>query len=308
MTVPAEAQAAVIERASGVRSRTGVPLAALTTFAIGGPVACLAEPDSPAELGRLLQFLSAEGIPWRILGAGSNILAADEVHPGCVIRLGRGLRYVHPCGGGVFRVGGAMALMSLSRELSEGGFAGLEFAGGIPASLGGAVRMNAGAHGAEMASVLRSLTVYEQGELHEYAAAALPFSYRHSGLSEQAIVVEATIALTPGDPRTSRELRAKHLAYRKETQPLSLPSAGSVFRNPDPHHPAGRLIEACGLKGARSGGARISELHGNWIVNEGRTAAARDVQTLIARCQTAVREQHGFELHPEVVWWPPLQS
>jgi UDP-N-acetylmuramate dehydrogenase len=252
----------------------------------------------------LLAWLDAEGVSWRVLGNGSNLLIDDAGIETCVIRLGKGFRFLREAAAGEFVVGGATSLMTISRELSDRGYSGLEFAGGIPASLGGAVRMNAGAHGGEMAQVLHSVTaVHGRGETVTLNAADLRFAYRHSELPPGAIVTEARLTLTPGDAQRSAELRAKFLAERKARQPLTVPCAGSIFKNPPGSKSAGALIESTGLKGTWNGGAQVSELHANWIVNPKRTATAAEVLQLITKCQEQVLAQHGVELHPELVVW-----
>lgn len=292
--------AAELERVSGVRVRAQVLGSTVTTYAIGGPLQYLVEPDSCEQLAAVQRFLSEHGEAARVLGAGSNLLINDGGVPGWVIRLGRGLRGCEALGGGRFRVGGGAALMNLSRSLSQAGWAGLEFAGGIPASIGGATRMNAGAHGGEMAQVLRVIEVVtSQGETLRLDPLELCFSYRHSQLPAGAIVSAVEIELTESDAAVTEQRRAEYLAHRKKYQPLTLPSAGSVFKNPDPQRPAGKLIEAAGLKGQRRGGAQISELHGNWIVNPERKASAADVEALIALCQ----ERVGERLEVELVRW-----
>lgn len=167
--------------------------------------------------------------------------------------------------------------------------------------------MNAGAHGSELSEVLTSiLLVRRDGSRHEVAATDLPFAYRTAGLPADAVVIEAKLKLVAGDPARSRVLRAEYLAERKRRQPLTMPSAGSVFRNPSAAFPAGRLIEEAGLKGRRAGGAMISELHGNWIVNPARQALAADVLALMGLCRDTVHAQSGILLEPEIVCWPAV--
>lgn len=287
--------------------RRDVPGSDLTTFAIGGALSFLVEPQDLGQLLEISKFLASTGLPWKILGAGSNLLISDQGVKAVVIKLGKGFRSVSPGdqvgAGGLIEVGGAVSLMTLSRSMSEQGFSGLEFAGGIPASIGGAVFMNAGAHGGEVGSVLREVAFVIDGEHHRISARSLPFSYRHSGLDPRAIITSATFELVPGDREKIVAHRAACLRERKLRQPLTSPSAGSVFRNPSPDAPAGRLIESCGLKGRQLGGAQISEMHGNWIVNPQRSASSKDVQELISLCIQTVNQAHGVTLRPEVVSW-----
>jgi UDP-N-acetylmuramate dehydrogenase len=301
----AVACAAELARHSPNLARQGISGARCSTFGIGGVIQYLVEPRNENELEAAVRVLRSYSMPWRILGAGSNVLLPDEGLPGFTLRLGREFRYCRPGGSSnEFEIGAAMSLMSLSRDLSDAGMSGLEFAGGIPASIGGAVTMNAGAHGGEMSSVLTSVRfIGPAGGWEELPAKELRFSYRHSVLPPGALVVGARVALAPGDRTRSSELRRTHLAERKSRQPLTLPSAGSVFKNPPGEFSAGELIERACLKGTRRGGASISSLHGNWIVNDTRNACAKDVQDLIRLCQERVAELFKVRLQPEVIAW-----
>ena len=290
-------------KTADISIKQGVPGAQLTTYAIGGPLT-LIEPDSEVAVAKVLGFLTYNGLRYRILGAGSNLLINSSGIADPVIRLGRALRSVKPLGEGRYEIGGATALMALSRELSEAGMSGLEFAGGIPATVGGAVRMNAGAHGGEIVNCLESFTIASgQGELARVAPKDFSFAYRRSGIPADAIVVSAVLRLVGSTAEVVREQRAKFLADRKAHQPLTLPSAGSVFKNPNAEQTAGKLVEACGLKGLRRGGAQISEMHGNWIVNPERKASAEDVVFLMQECEKAVKEQFGVDLKREQIEW-----
>lgn len=295
--------------ASQIKFRQNEAGSKCTTLACGGNIKILAEPGSLEEVKALLLFLKNENLQYFILGAGSNLIIPDQGVKRIVIRLGRGFRYIKELSqqeGGecLFEVGGAMALMSLSRELSEKGYSGLEFAGGIPASLGGAVRMNAGAHGEDMAGVLKNVTVATQdGIVTELSSAELEFSYRHSKLPPGSLVLSAIISLKKGDAPLIAAKRREFLDYRKATQPLTLPSFGSVFKNPSTESSAGKLIEEAGLKGFASGGAKVSEMHANWIVNEDRQASSANVIEIISIIKKKVEEKSGHKLTEEVVCW-----
>jgi len=292
------------------QKETGVPLrrdilgARHTTFAIGGPLDYLIEPESEEDIAKALRFLNAHQINFRVLGAGSNLLISDTGISEWVIKAGKGLRYCHETGIGEFAIGASMSLMTLSRNLSIAGFSGIEFAGGIPASLGGAIKMNAGAHGGQMADCVEEVTVvHGDGEISRYSASEMGFSYRNSKLPTNSVVVEAKISLQQSSAEKTSALRAKFLAERKKRQPLTAPCAGSVFKNPSEHQSAGAVLEAAGLKGHVVGGAKVSELHANWIVNEKRTACYEDVVGLIKYCQKLALEKSGIELEPEIVHW-----
>lgn len=276
----------------------------LSTFCVGGPVEALVTVSSAQELCAVRKIASAAGVPIAILGNGSNVLIADSGLAGILVKLAGRLRSVRSVGEGLFDLGAAASLMSVARKLSGEGFSGLEFAAGIPATCGGALFMNAGAHGAELGERVVSVEgVDSPGNVVRFEGSDLPWRYRSSGLPPEVFVTSARIRLTSGDSIAISAALAHNLAERRMRQPLTLPSAGSVFKNPSPERPAGRVLEEAGLKGARVGGAVVSTLHANWIVNPDRTATARDVAELIRLCQSKVRESSGVELQPEVRIW-----
>ncbi len=286
------------------RLKTGVLGSTLTTFGIGGPLAALVTVESVEELSALLEVLSAEHQPVRALGFGSNCLIDERGLEQWIVRLGGGFRALDVRGDGLVTVGAAASLMSVARKLSDEGFSGLEFAAGIPASIGGAAFMNAGAHGSELCDRVVSIQgVLPNGGRASWSRAQLPWRYRSSGLPLGAIVTSVTLQLVPGQKEQISQVCSHNLAERRARQPLALASAGSVFKNPSPEAPAGRLLEAAGLKGARVGGAVVSELHANWIVNPERTATASDVMRLMELCQHRVRESSGVALEPEIRLW-----
>lgn len=295
---------AAVRSLVGDRIRFDVPASTLTTLAIGGSLQYLVTVENLWDLQAVLKLLNGEGQQARVMGFGSNLLVPDAGVEGWVVRLGPSLRSIDRLEGDRFSVGGGASLMSAARKLSGEGFSGLEFAAGIPASVGGAVFMNAGAHGAEIAERIQRISVVmPDGAFRVYERSELPWAYRHSGLPRGAVVVAAELLLPEGDRARIAELCHNNLAHRKNTQPLSLPSAGSVFKNPSPQRPAGRLLEDAGLKGTSVGGAIISDLHANWIVNPEKKASAEDVLALISLCQQRVRQHSGIELEPEVRLW-----
>lgn len=274
-----------------------------TTFCIGGSFRILVEVQDEGSLQAICTFLLQSQIPYRVIGAGSNLLVHDQGVNECIIKLGKGFRSVRALKEEYFEVGGGTSLMTLCRDLSDEGFSGLEFAGGIPGSVGGAVRMNAGAHGGETVNVLSRISyVSPEGELENVSSSTFEFSYRHSTLPHGSIVTKCELKLTKDPTGNSKILRATYLAERKKRQPLAAPSAGSVFKNP-PTSSAGALIEQAGLKGHQKGGAKVSELHGNWIINPQKTASFQDVVSLIEVCQSLVKERSGILLEPEIIRW-----
>jgi UDP-N-acetylmuramate dehydrogenase len=289
----------ILRSACGERAREAFSMASLTTFRIGGTAALFLEPEDERDLTAAADAIVRAGIPFVVLGKGSNVLVADSGFPGLVLRLGRGFRWAAR-DGDVVRAGGAMPLPALSGIALQHGLAGLAFAVAIPASLGGSVRMNAGAHGAQMSDVIEEVEVFHLrgGGRQDLPAADVGFGYRHTDLPADAAVIGARLRLHPGDPATIRAAMGDARRWRRETQPIAEPNCGSVFTNPPGAH-AAALIDATGLKGERVGGASVSRKHANFIVTEpGATAA--DVETLIVEVQQRVEAATGIRLTQEV--------
>jgi UDP-N-acetylmuramate dehydrogenase len=276
----------------------------LTTFAIGGAIRAVVSVDTVEELSKVVALLSREGQGYRVLGNGSNVLFGDSPRNLWIIKLGGGFRRIDTLSRGELEVFGSVPLMSFARRVSDDGLSGLEFAAGIPATIGGAVFMNAGAHGGEICSrIVEVRGVLADGSSVTWCRNELPWRYRHSGLPSGAVVSSVRLALVEGDRGTISERCAHNLAERRARQPLSLPSAGSVFKNPSSDLPAGMLLERIGMKGFSIGGAMISELHANWIVNPQREASAEDVVALIEECKSKALAEAGILLEPEVRLW-----
>ncbi|MFN0090652.1 MAG: UDP-N-acetylmuramate dehydrogenase [Acidimicrobiales bacterium] len=298
---PALTAAAAALRAAGLGARLAcdAPLGARTTYRVGGPAALLLTPEAPAELTAAAAALAAlaELPPLRVLGAGSNLLVADEGFAGLVVRLGDGFAGVEIDGVRV-RAGGGAYLPVLARRSAAAGLTGFEWAVGVPGSLGGAVRMNAGGHGADLAASLVAVRALDlrSGEDERVAAADLGLGYRRCALRDEQVVVEAELALRPGERAAAEALVREIVAWRRAHQPGGQ-NAGSVFTNP-PGDAAGRLRDAAGAKGVRVGSARVSEKHANFIIaDEGGRAA--DVVALMRTVQALVRERLGVALTPE---------
>jgi UDP-N-acetylmuramate dehydrogenase len=289
----------VLRAAAGSRVRSSFPLAPLTSFRLGGPAALYLEAESDRDLAGAAEAIAASGLPWTIIGKGSNLLVSDAGFPGLVLRLGKGYRWAAREGSAV-RAGGAMPLPALSGVALSHSLAGLEFAVAIPATLGGAVRMNAGAHRGSMDRVVRWVDVFSVPESSRTRVAAedAGFVYRRSALPQGAIVIEAVLDLHPGEPAAIRSEMEEARAWRRATQPLAEPNCGSVFKNPEGDH-AARLVEEAGAKGMHVGLARVSEKHANFVVaSPGATAA--EVWELIGRVQRLVEERFGVSLEREV--------
>ena len=281
-----------------------VPLAGYTTWRVGGPAQWLAEPNDPDQIPALLRWASDAGLPVRVIGAGSNLLIADAGLPGLTLCLRRLQGSELNAKTGRVRALSGEAIPTLARHAAKQGLQGLEWAVGIPGTVGGAAVMNAGAQGGCIAEHLLSVDVIdlnaEDMAIRRIERDALDYAYRHSALQQQTtLVVAADLQLEPGhDPAELQRRTSGNLSHRTSTQPYKQPSCGSVFRNPEPEK-AGRLIEGLGLKGRSIGGAQVSEVHANFIVNTG-DARADDIRRLIHLVQQEVAAAHGIDLHPEV--------
>lgn len=276
-------------------------LAGYTTWKIGGKADLFVVPNKEEELVQTVQILNRFGIPWMLLGRGSNVLISDKGYRGVMIKLGPAFENVHFDGEEV-HVGGAYSFIRLSVMAGRKGLTGMEWAGGIPGNVGGAIFMNAGAHGSDVSRILKYAdVVLETGEQVRWSNDELQFSYRHSRLQvEKGIVTGAVFQLQYGDRKEIAAAMASYKERRLRTQPLSSACAGSVFRNPPGDH-AARLIETAGLKGVGVGGAIVSPKHANFIENTGQ-ATADDVLALIDKIREAVLKTHGIELKTEVLW------
>lgn len=278
--------------------RSDEALSRHTTFRIGGAADLLVECATVADLALATTVLAEESVPWTLLGRGSNVLASDQGYRGAIIVLGRDFKK-HVLDGIHLRAGAGVVLAALVQDAFKHGLTGLEFAVGIPGTLGGALAMNAGSRDEWIDRCVESVTLYVPGTgLMLLRGSEIRWGYRRSDLPSHGIIVEASLRLDTGDSDYIRQAMEASLRRRKRNQPLGMPNAGSVFVNPEGDS-AGRLIEAAGLKGARVGGAMVSEVHANFIVNAGG-ATAQDVVALIRKVHEAVKAEHGIELRPEV--------
>ncbi|MGM0873566.1 MAG: UDP-N-acetylmuramate dehydrogenase [Bacillota bacterium] len=276
------------------------PLSKHTTIKIGGPADILIEPSSSENLANALKIIKNHGVNWRAIGRGSNLLVADKGIEGVVIKLGNGMDDIE-LDGETLTVGGGYSIIKLATIISKKGLSGLEFASGIPGSIGGAVYMNAGAHGSDMSKILvKALVLFEDGSVEWLTNEELEFSYRTSILQEKkpGICIGAVIKLQKGEKEDIVSIMQKNKDYRRDTQPWNYPCAGSIFRNPLPKY-AGQLVEEAELKGHQIGGAKISDMHGNFIVNAGG-ATAQDVLDLIGFVKKTILEKYGVKMETEV--------
>lgn len=281
------------------RIRLGEPMKLHTTFQIGGPADCLIFPASLEETERIFKLAAEYDIPFTILGNGSNVLVRDKGIRGLVVKFARPMSHIEVDGTRIRAAAGAM-LKDVSEVAAASSLTGLEFACGIPGSIGGAVFMNAGAYDGEMKNVIASVkSVDGKGAIHEFPWKELKLGYRHSIFQENGeAICEVELALAPGRQSEIREKMQGFTERREAKQPLEMPSAGSTFKRPEGYF-AGTLIDQTGLKGLTIGGAQVSKKHAGFVVNAGEATAA-DVQNLIHEVQRRVREVHGVELKPEV--------
>ena len=287
------------------RIRRDEPMAMHTTFRVGGPAAYFAEPGGEDALARVIRLCREEEVPFYILGNGSNLLISDEGYHGVMIRIGEGFSRLERLEDGAgckarVRAGAGLLLSRMAAWAAKEGLTGLEFAAGIPGTLGGAVVMNAGAYGGEMKDVIRSVRALDKdGQIRDFRAEELQMGYRFSSIQERGdLVLGAVLDLNPGD-RDEIQDRMEELARRRrEKQPLEYPSAGSTFKRPAGYF-AGKLIEEAGLRGYRDGNAQVSEKHCGFVINRGG-ATAEEIRRLCRHVQKKVAECAGVHLETEI--------
>ncbi len=279
--------------------KTDIKMADLTSFKIGGPCDVFIEPDGEDELASIIKLCKNEGVPFLLIGAGSNLLVSDKGVDGVVCRLGASFDYAQ-VNGNKITAGASISLAKLSKIAQRYGLSGLEFSSGIPGSLGGAVFMNAGAYGGEMKDVVvKTEYLDENGELKSISGEKHDFSYRHSFFSDgKKYILSSQMELTHKNPDEIMEKMRDLNARRKEKQPLDKPSAGSTFKRPEGYF-AAKLIEEASLKGVSVGDAQVSTKHAGFIVNNGN-ATAEDVTELIKKVQREVYDKFQVELETEV--------
>lgn len=291
------------------RCRTNLGLARFTTYRLGGPASLYVEPAGIDDLRMLSDVLSSDGSrreapPVLPLGRGSNLVISDEGFPGVVVRLGSSFSWIKPSeapdGAPGIESGSSTTMPQLANWAARRGLTGFEWMISIPGSVGGGVRMNAGAHGGEFADVVDRVMLWRMAEMEvqEVPASRLGYSYRRSNLTHDDLVLQARFAAAAEDPEAIRERMETFRKHRAATQPGALQNAGSVFKNP-PGDSAGRLVEAAGLKGFSVGGAHVSDLHANFFI-AGEGATAQDVKDLVDAVRAKVREASGIDLQPEI--------
>lgn len=270
-----------------------------TTYRIGGPAALLVCPHTYEALLKTLEVLREERVEWVILGRGSNVLVSDRGYGGCVIVLGREFSRMNFADDGTVCVGAGMALIKVVTEAMRRSLSGLEPLAGVPGTVGGAISMNAGTRHEWISEVVQDVVCLRPGKgLVRYPASQVEWGYRTTSLPTNEIILEATLALKPGDHAKISADIEERIRRRRSTQPMGKPSCGSVFKNPGDRSVA-LMIEGCGLKGYRQGGAVVSGTHANFIINDGG-ASANDVIAVMTHIHSCVQEKYGVDLQPEV--------
>ena len=289
----------LIERLPKVRGRLteNAPLSGITWFRVGGPAEIMFRPADRDDLADFLAALPRD-VPVTVIGVGSNLLVRDGGVAGVVLRLGRGFADIEARGSDV-RAGAAALDINIARMAADAGLAGLEFLSGIPGTMGGALRMNAGAYGRELVDVVVSAEALDrQGRLHKLDKKALGLSYRHSDVPEDWIFTAAELKAERGEASAIRARLAEIQAAREASQPIRSRTGGSTFANP-PGHKAWQLIDQAGCRGLRIGGAMVSDMHTNFLINTG-SATAADIETLGETVRRRVREASGIDLRWEI--------
>lgn len=273
-------------------------LAQCTTYRIGGPASLMVCAHTYPALTRTMRALAQEEVPWVVLGRGSNVLASDDGYRGCVIRLGREFTRM-TVDGNLITAGAAVLLPKLVNETLSQQLSGLESCAGIPGTVGGAVSMDAGSRHEWIGRCVRDVVTYHPGEgMRRYGRHQIEWGYRWCSIPADEIILEATFELVPSTREAVADEMNRRMARRRATQPVGKPCCGSVFRNPGDRS-VGALLDDCGLKGYAVGGACVSDVHANFVVNEGR-ASALDVVQVINHMHDEVKARYGIDLTPEV--------
>lgn len=276
------------------------PMAAHTTFRVGGDAECMIETETEEQLSKVCRYLRMIEAPFAVLGNGSNTLVRDEGYNGIILHLGSKYSDISVEGSRIVAQAGAM-LSQVARAAYENGLTGMEFASGIPGTVGGAVVMNAGAYGGEMSKIVTEVTVISKdGEILSLDNDTMEFGYRYSTIRNRPFIVSKVyFELEPGDKDEIKAKMDELAVKRREKQPLEYPSAGSTFKRPEGYF-AGELIMKSGMRGYQIGGARVSDKHCGFVINTGN-ATASDILDVIAEVQERVKERFGVELEPEIV-------
>lgn len=286
----------------GCTAKFDVPMSLHTTFKIGGNASLYIEVNKTSQLSEIIRLCNSENVKYIVIGKGSNIIVSDNGLDMVVIRLCGDFKKIQRLDDTTIYCGAGLSLAGLCREAEKNSLSGLEFAWGIPGTVGGAAFMNAGAYGGEMKDVVYSVShIDNEGRVGTIKSADLDFSYRHSVYKNNGFIITGvTFKLKLGNKNEIHNLMDDYMCRRKDKQPVEYPSAGSIFKRPEGNY-AGTLIEKCGLKGKTIGGAQVSEKHAGFIINKGN-ATAKDVASLIKFIQKTVKEKTGYDLQREVIF------
>ncbi|HEX8687644.1 MAG TPA: UDP-N-acetylmuramate dehydrogenase [Pyrinomonadaceae bacterium] len=298
-----DAQVEEMARRAGVRAERGRRFAELTSLRVGGPVDWLLIPETEEQAAAVVGSLEEAGVAWRVLGAGSNVLADDREHRYVVVST-REVKGAARFGGERVSVSAGFSLPRLCVEAARHGLSGIEGLGGIPGTVGGALWMNAGAYGHEIGQVVETVRVARGGRIVEVPGSEVTWDYRHTSFKEGELLLGCTLRLRPDDPEKIKERMEEAKRKRFATQPHGARSAGCFFKNPPGSGlSTGRMIDEMGMKGERRGGAVVSPVHANFIVTEGEGARASDAYALAEEIRERFRREHGIELEYEVELW-----
>ncbi len=286
---------------TGASLQWDVPMAGYTSFKTGGKAKALALPRDLEALIQCVSWAQEQGMPYMVMGNGSDILVRDGGYPGLLIKMGEAFSWTRMLKKGELQCGSGTLLSQVARFAMEQGCSGLAFASGIPGSMGGAIYMNAGAYGGEMKDVVKEVTLFSptKGQCQRVPGSQLDLAYRHSRIQEtKEVVLDVTLTLQPGNREEILQEMNELMRRRNRKQPVNFPSAGSFFKRPTGHF-AGKLIEEAGLRGLRVGDAQVSEKHCGFIINRGG-ASATEILELMHLVQEKVKAHSGVELEPEV--------
>lgn len=294
-------------KTSNIEYKCQINNSLLTTLKITGYRDLLIEPNSLIELTKLVKFLNESELEYKVLGAGSNVLLTDNSMHIPVIKLNKHFKSFEKTSNSTYKIGASTPVMSLARKVSDLSLSGLEFSSGIPATIGGATFMNAGAHNSEFSNLIKNVySITDEGKIVEHSINELNFSYRYSGLAENQIIYSVEIELIEGDKTKIQNEMRTCLEYRKKTQPLQLPSLGSIFtnyKNDNNTIAAGALLEEVKLKGYQHGNIMFSDLHANWLVNPNKNANALECIELLELAKKKVLEIKKIKLKEEIRIW-----
>ncbi len=296
---------AAFEEKTGILVKNTITGSKLSTMSVGGLIDHFVTIENIEDLTKALSFFFSEGVKYKVVAGGSNVIFPDKISDTWILKLGQGFRTKEVISenkeGVILKIGSAIPLIGLSSEYSKKNFSGLEFAGGIPAAIGGALKMNAGAHGSDMSQIVEEVYfVNTAGNVEVFKKEDCGFAYRQSSFPGGSVITGCKMRLKKCQEGEAISKRSYFLAERKKNQPITIPSSGSIFKNPTPQLSAGVLLDSLGLKDFKCGQAQISGMHANWIVNPNRLATSSEVLQIIEKCKKKALKEEGIALKTEV--------